>query len=385
MVAAINLAQKGKKVCLIERQSRGGKKILASGNGHCNIGNLNISAKNYRGRNKELIRSVVNSCLPSDIGEFFNDLGLEIIAKSDGKMYPKSYQASSVLALLEARVEALGIEVIYGVDNLEVKRGFNIKADSKVIKAKSLIIATGNLAAPQLGATNFGLEIAKSFGHTIIKPLPALVPLTSKAKICRALNGVKLDVKVKLLEQNRELTSINGDILFRNYGISGLTVLDISLDAVPLINSKKDISISIDFFKELSKKELQGYLKGKIDKKRALPLTLWLSGFLHTKLANFIAKELNIESLKEDRLNTKIIKELSDILKNYPIKIDGFREFKYAEVALGGVDSREIDSKTMQSKKQKGLYFIGELLDITGERGGYNFHFAWCSGLRVAT
>jgi len=379
------LAQKGKRVCLIERQSRGGKKILASGNGHCNISNLNIGAKNYIGRNNELIKSIVNNCSPQKVIEFFNDLGLEIVAKSDGKMYPKSYQATSVLALLEARVEALGIEVIYGVDKLEVKRGFNIKTNSKVIEAKSLIIATGNLAAPQLGATNFGLEIAKSFGHTIIKPLPALVPLTSKAKICRALNGVKLDVKVKLLEQNRELTSINGDILFRNYGVSGLSILDISLDAVPLLDARKDISISVDFFKELSKKELQEYLKSKVDKKRALPLPLWLSGFLHTKLANFIAKELKIESLNEDRLNTKIIKELSNILKNYIIKIDGFREFKYAEVALGGVDSREIDSKTMQSKKQKGLYFIGEVLDITGERGGYNFHFAWCSGLRVAT
>ena len=151
MTASINLAMQGKKICLIERQSRGGKKILASGNGHCNIGNLNINAKNYRGRNKELIRAIINNCSPQRIIEFFGDLGLDIVAKSDGKMYPKSMQASSVLALLEARVEALNIDRFFGVEGLQIKRGFSLSWGKNSIKAKNVIIATGSKAAPQLG------------------------------------------------------------------------------------------------------------------------------------------------------------------------------------------------------------------------------------------
>ena len=382
MVAAINLAQKGKRVCLIEQQSRGGKKILASGNGHCNISNLNISAKNYISKNNELVKELVNKCSPQDIINFFTTLGLDIVAKSDGKMYPKSNQAASVLALLEARVKALKIDTFYEITNLEVQKGFKILANSRVLNAKNLLIASGSMAAPQLGGTNFGLEIAKSFGHTIIKPLPALVPLTSKDSICKALNGVKLDVKVKLIIQNQERTSVHGDILFRDYGVSGLSILDLSLEAVKDIDLKKDIKIAIDFFKELSKKELLVYLKSKIDKNRALSIELWFSGFLHTKLAKFITKKLNLEHLKEDRLNSKLLKEIVEILKNYTLEINGYREFKYAEVSIGGVNSQEI-GLNFESKKQKGLYFCGEVLDITGQRGGYNFHFAWCSGLKI--
>jgi predicted Rossmann fold flavoprotein len=298
-------------------------------------------------------------------------------------MYPKSNQASSVLALLEARVKKLKIDTFYNAKDLKIKKGFSITFNSNSIKSKNLIIATGSEAAPQLGSTNFGLEVAKSFGHSIIKPLPALVPLTSKDSICKVLNGLKLDVNARLFINNQEKTSINGDILFRDYGVSGLAILDISLEAIRHIDNKQDVKISIDFFKELNKKELLDYLKSKINKQRALSVNLWLSGFLHTKLANFLAKELNLEHLSEDRLNTKLLKELTNKLKNYTISIDGIREFKYAEVALGGVNSQEINPKTFESKKQKGLFFIGEVLDVVGNRGGYNFYFAWCSGMKV--
>jgi len=382
-VAAISLAQSGKRVCLIEYQSRGGKKILASGNGHCNIANVNVSSKHYKANNTELLRNLLNSCSPQKIVEFFDDLGLEIVAKADGKMYPKSNQASSVLALLEARVKKLKIDTFYNAKDLKIKKGFSITFNSNSIKSKNLIIATGSEAAPQLGSTNFGLEVAKSFGHSIIKPLPALVPLTSKDSICKVLNGLKLDVNARLFINNQEKTSINGDILFRDYGVSGLAILDISLEAIRHIDNKQDVKISIDFFKELNKKELLDYLKSKINKQRALSVNLWLGGFLHTKLANFLAKELNLEHLSEDRLNTKLLKELTNKLKNYTISIDGIREFKYAEVALGGVNSQEINPKTFESKKQKGLFFIGEVLDVVGNRGGYNFYFAWCSGMKV--
>lgn len=383
LVAAINLASKGFSVILIEHQNRGGKKILASGNGHCNIGNLNVSAKEYKIRNKELIKELLSNCDSQKIIEFFNTLGLEIIAKADGKLFPKSMQASSVLELLEAKVKSLNIDTIYNAKELKVKKGFSLSFNGKSIKSKKVVVATGSIAAPQLGGSNFGAELAKEFGHNVIKPIPALVPLVSKNPICKALNGVKLEVSAKLIVQNKEITSKKEDILFRDYGISGLVTLDLSLDATNHIANKKSVYISVDFLSEFSKKDATCYLKKRINKSRNLPINLWLSGFLHTKLAQFITKELNLQELSEARVNSKIIKELVEILKNYNIKIDNQREFKYAEVALGGVDSTELNPKTLESKKQKGLYFIGEVLDTAAQRGGYNFHFAWCSALRL--
>jgi len=382
MVASINLAQNGKKVALIERQNRGGKKILASGNGHCNIGNLNVNSSDYFAQNKELIKTVLANFSVDDVVDFFNKLGLEIVAKDDGKLFPKSMQASSVLNLLEAKVKSLNIDTFYNVQDLKVQKGFKLSFNKNSINAKKLIVATGSLAAPQLGATNFGLEIAKSFGHNIIKPLPALVPLVSRDKICKVLNGVKLHCNLKLLINNQEKTSLRGDILFRDYGISGLGVLDLSLYCVDVIDRGQSVEIVVDFLSEYNKKSALEFFKSRVDRDRNLDIELWLSGFLHTKLSAFIVDVLNLKDKSEKHLNSRLIKELVEFLKNYTIKIYDFREYKYAEVALGGVDSKELYSN-FESKKQKNLFFIGEVLDITGKRGGYNFNFAWCSAFTL--
>jgi len=381
LVCAINLAKNGKKVALVEAQKRGGKKILASGNGHCNIANSKVSKKNFYGKNIKLIEEIAK-VKPAQIVKFFNSIGLEIVEKDDCKMYPKSMQSSIVLELLETHIKALKIDTFYEAKNIEVKKGFELKFNNKKIKAKNLIIATGSKAAPQLGGNSSGLEIAKSFGHTIINPLPALVPLVSNNPICKTLAGVKLKAKVRLFANNKELTSQVGDFLFTKYGVSGLSILDLSLKA-NLALKDNNCHILVDFFSDLSKIELQEYLKSRIDKNRDLTLALWLGAIINSKLATYILKELNLNNKTEATLNSKSLKAITEALKGYKINIDDTRDFKYAEVAYGGVDSREINSQTLQSKKVKGLYFIGEVIDIVGDRGGYNFHFAWSCALKV--
>ena len=382
MVCAINLARNGKKVAILEAQKRGGKKILASGNGHCNIENSNISTKNYYARNSKLIEEIVK-VKPKEVIDFFNSLGLEIITKDDGKMYPKCMQSSIVLELLEAEIKRLNIALFTEVKNLNIKKGFELKFNNTTLKSKNLIIATGSPAAPQLGGNYSGLEIAKKFGHNIINPIAALVPLTSANPICKNLAGVKVKAKVKLFSQDKEISSTIGDFLFAKYGVSGLAILDLSLKA-NLALKKSNPYIVVDFFYDYSKEELLKYLKSRINKKRNLKLYLWLGAIINSKLASYILKELNLYEKSEANLNIKVLKELINAFKNYKIKIDGSREFKYAEVAYGGVDSKEIDSKTMQSKKCKGVFFIGEVLDIVGDRGGYNFHFAFSSAILCA-
>jgi len=383
MVCAIKLARQGVKVAIIERLNRGGKKILASGNGHCNIANTNVGVKNFYIKNQELIKTVL-SYKVEDIAEFFNALGLEITTKEDGKIYPKSMQARSVLELLEAEIKRLKIECFYEIKDLKIKKNFNIKFANKTLKTKNLIVATGSLASPQLGGNSSGLEIAKRFGHTILEPIPSLVPLISSSKICKTLAGVKVKAKVRLFIEQKETESKIGDFLFAKYGVSGLSILDLSLKTTMALKSRKNCHILVDFFSQFNKQELVEYFKSKIDKKRNLPLPLWFSGFINSKLSKELLKELNLENLSEAKLNSKIVKELSEYFKNYKINIEDAREFRYAEVAYGGVNSIEVDSKTLESKKQKGLYFIGEVLDVVGDRGGYNFYFAWCSAFLVA-
>jgi len=378
MVSAILLARIGKSVVLIEAQNRGGKKILASGNGHCNIANANVSSKNFYAKNSELIRNIL-AIKPQDIVDFFASLGLQIITKEDGKMYPASMQASTVLELLEAELKRLKINVFYGVKDLKTTKGFKLEFKENIIKADKLIIATGSQAAPQLGGSSSGLEIAKNFGHTIIDSTPSLVPLVSSSKICKKLAGVKVKARVRLFAEGKEIASEIGDFLFTKYGVSGLTILDLSLKASLAQKDKKELHILVDFFSQQNRQKLANYLKSLIDKKRNLSLPLWLSGVINSKLAREILSELNLEQKSEADLNSKTIKSIVEAFKNYKIKIEDTRDFKYAEVAYGGVNSNEIDSQTLESKKQKGLYFAGEVLDIVAQRGGYNFYFAWSS------
>ncbi len=382
MVSAILLAREGVKVALLESQKRGGKKILASGNGHCNIANEKVSAKNYYGANAGLLKAVLNNCSLEKTERFFNSLGLEFVKKSDGKIFPKSMQASSVLNLLEAEVKRLKIPLYSEVKNLKIDKNFNVCFEGGELKAKNIILATGSPAAPQLGGSFSGLEIAKSFGHNIIKPIPALVPLISSTEICKRLAGVKVKAKVRFFADGKEISSKEGDFLFTKYGVSGLSVLDLSLKASLALNSGRKCHIIVDFFYDKNKDEQLFYLKSRLNTKRNLPLSLWLGAIINSKLADYLLKELNLQNAKESDLNSKKLKALIEHFKNYKIEIEATREFKYAEIAYGGVNSKEIDLN-MQSKKKKGLYFVGEITDFAGDRGGYNFYFAWASAFKL--
>jgi len=383
MVASILLARAGKRVFLFERQNRGGKKILASGNGRCNIANIKISKSDFHINRSELIDSLLKNYSFNDIEEFFNSLGLGLKVTEDGRVFPCSLQASSVLNLLEAEIKRLKIKIIYNANDLYIDKKFNIYTNNKQYKASRIIVATGSVASEQLGGNSSGLEIAKSFGHNIIKPLPALVPLNSSDVICKVAQGVKLEAKVTLFVNSQEKTTKFGDLLFTKYGVSGLSILDISIEIAKAFRNNKEVSLSVDFFSSISKKELLSLLKKRVNKERNLELKLWLSGVVNSKIATQILKDLNLNSKSEQNLNSSILKKIVEKLKTYRLKIESLREFKYAEVALGGVDTKEIDLN-FQSKKQKGLYFIGEVLDCIGDRGGYNFIFAWFSAMRCS-
>lgn len=384
MVAAIALARTGQSVALIERQNRGGKKILASGNGHCNIANTRLSHKNFYTTNQKLIQELLRAYPLERIESFFQSIGLEFTAKDDGRLFPQSMSAASVLNLLEAAMENVGVSRFYGVEDLQVTKNFTLLFANERLSVENIVLATGSEAAPQLGGNCSGLALAKSFGHTIKKSLPALVPLTSELSVCKTLGGLRVPVNITLFAEGKEVTAKSGDLLFTKYGVSGLAILDISIEAVKALSAQKRCELSIDFFKEYSKKELLEYLKKRVDKKRNLALSLWLGAMVHPKLANELLRLLQLENKKESTLKASELKALVQKLKAFTLPISSYRPLQYAEVAMGGVAANEIDSKTLQSLKRPGLYFCGEVLDVIGDRGGYNFYFAWSSALRVA-
>ncbi len=384
MLAAILLAKKGKKVVLIERQERGGKKILASGNGHCNITNAKISVQDFYGSGKIIIQNLLPRCAAKKIEKVFNELGLPLVKKEENKLFPASIQAAIVLELLEEALKRYKVEVIYNAKEYELFHDFRVKLPQKTIKAKKLIIATGSSAAPQLGGNESTLMLAKKFGHAIKPFFPALVPMESNATLCKKLNGLKIACGATLIVNKKRRQRVFGDVLFRSYGLSGLAILDLSIEASLAFSKGNSILISLDFFPQFNVTKLSSYLKERIDLQRNLPLPLWLGALLPKKLALEILKKRKLHKAFECDLNHFNLKELASTMKNLLIPIEKMREFKYAEVAIGGVHARELNAKTLESKKKKGLYFIGEAVDIVGKRGGYNFHFAWCSAIKVA-
>ncbi len=387
LVSAIVLARGGKKVLILEKNSKVGKKLLATGNGKCNISNLKPTPNRFYSQNHKFILEVLNGYNYHSIKEFFKSIGLELIVGKDGKVFPMSLQALSVVELLEYACIELGVDIICNARVTKIakkKNYFNILYNEKQINSKSVIVATGNISAPQLGGVDDGLEFAKSFGHKIIKPYPALVQLTSNIKNLKKIAGVKIESEVSLKLQDRTVRK-KGDVLFTTYGISGLAILDISKSVIEELKYKKSVTLTIDLMPKLTKEQLLSLIKKSIRKKGIKPIDIWLKGFINKKLIGVILDNLKFKDLIEKDITTKDLEKIIKEIKSFKFIVNGDRGYKGAEVASGGVDTKEINPKTMESKKIKGLYFTGEVLDIDGDRGGFNLHFAWVCGMRVCS
>jgi len=252
---------------------------------------------------------------------------------------------------------------------------FTIKSQSDIFKTSKVIVALGSSAYPQLGATSMGVDIALSFGHNIITPLPSLVQLTTTKPI-KILSGYRQKANVKLLSNGSIIQEAIGDVLFTNYGVSGLAILDISYSASLGLANYEYIELSINLLKDLTQKDF------KVDKSSNKAIKLWLSSYINQKLAQVILSQISILEKRERDITTKDIKKIIYTLKNFKVEISGTRGERGAEVMSGGVDTKELNYD-MSSKLIKNLYFIGEVVDVVGDRGGYNLHWAWSSALRV--
>lgn len=386
LVAAIAAARKGKSVLIIEKNTKAGKKILATGNGKCNFTNLHQTPECYRSEDSKFAMKVLSNFDLNKTLNFFENLGI-FPKERNGYVYPFSEQASSVVSVLLMECERLKVEIAY---NEKVKSVIQpdftvvtVRPDNTeaVYYGKKLIIATGGCASPNLGSDGSGYQLAKSFGHSIVKPLPALVSLKSPDKFCKTVSGVRTQAKVTAYASSKPLSQEEGEIIFTDYGISGIPVMQLSRFVSKALDKKEEVFLILDFFKEYTNDELKKLLTVRCSQNPNKTLEEMLIGLFNNKLNYILIKEAKLDPvLKCKRLSKADINKLAGQIKNFKIRISDTNSFDFAQVTAGGVSTSEINPDTLESKKKKNLYFAGEIVDVDGTCGGYNLQWAWSSG-----
>jgi predicted Rossmann fold flavoprotein len=365
-----------------------GKKILASGNGRCNISNNQITSKNYLGENPDFTSFALKEFDFKAFEKFCKSIGLLLDIKPSGKVYPLSNEAKSVTNLLELALKELGVNIylesmITDIEKVEDK--FNIKTQDNEYKAYDKVLVSNGLgAAPQLKANESGLGFASKFGHSFNPTYPSLVGLKTDNTYNGKLQGVKKECNVSLYVNGNLEQEIYGDVLFTSYGVSGFAILDISQLAVLNLSSYQDVKIAINFFPKINRNDLSDQIQAlfkTIPSQKAVDI---ITGMVSNKIAPVLLDicKINIDTKAAD-VNAKQIKALAYQLNQWKLKITDTQGFGHAEASGGGVRTAEVDNKTYESKLCKGLFFAGEVLDIVGNRGGFNLQFAWASGYLV--
>ncbi len=385
LTAAIFAARKGAKVTILEHTDKAGKKILSTGNGKCNITNRYQDAACYRGTHSDFAMEVLKQFGVQDTLDFMESLGI-LCKEKNGYIYPRSEQAATVREALLMECKHLGVVIQYSVDITKIERNsdvfvLSVGEDKKTYQCNKLILATGSKAAPNTGSDGSGYELAKSLGLKVIKPLPALVQLKCQEGIYKDAAGVRCSARIAIHANGEILAKEEGELQITNYGISGIPVMQLSRFAVKALDARKQVTAIIDFFPEMEREQLEKQLTKAMVHFPERSMEDILAGFMNRKLAVALLKEMGI---KKNRLagqcDESYVEGMTKYLKFYEAQVTGSNSFTEAQVCQGGVDTAEIDSNTMESKKVPGLYLAGEILDIDGTCGGYNLQFAWATG-----
>lgn len=383
LMAAIAAANEGALVTVLEGMEKPGKKILATGNGRCNLTNLEQERSDrYRGASMDFITSVMENLPVTKTLDFFENIGL-LLQNKGGYIYPYVNQASAVQEVLLTEARRLGVKIkcCEKVMRLEAGKGmpaWKVHTASWVYEGDAVILAAGSKAAPQTGSDGSGYDLAKQMGHRILPPMEALVPLKLREKWVRKASGVRMPVHAMLsIEDKKNYTEV-GELQWTDYGISGIVIFQLSRYAVCALAEKKSVYMTLDLLPDFSEEVLMEHLK----KKQQFGATdELLTGILPKKMIPVICELSGLKtSLKAAALTERQLQELLHQIKHMSVSVIGHKSFDAAQVCSGGVDTEQVDPSTLESKLKKGLYFAGELLDVDGICGGYNLQWAWSSG-----
>lgn len=371
--AAISSARSSGSVIICEKLPQHGKKVLASGNGRCNLLNENLDDNRYNPASRDLVKSIFQRFGKREIVDFFTGLGLETYSQ-DGRVFPRTNHAASVLKVLDMELRRLNVPVKFNFNCSGISFGKdNIFVSSEAgeqIECRKLIVTGGGRTYPAFGSDGSTHELARRLGHTIIVPVPSAVPLVVKDSLCHSLQGQRIQAGARSLIDGQLGDEETGELLFTKYGLSGTCILDIS-DTISVAmgrHHKKDVFVSIDMVpfmdrdrlkNELVRRQRLGWQPGEM-----------LAGLLPNKLASALQ-----ELFERGNIDSVVAS-----LKARHFKIAGTRGWNEAEFTDGGIDVKEINPITLESEIRNGIYFAGEVLDVSGRRGGYNLAWAWASG-----
>ncbi|PPK80132.1 hypothetical protein BXY41_10760 [Lacrimispora xylanisolvens] len=385
LAAGISAAREGASVTIMEHTARPGKKLLSTGNGKCNITNLQLPKDAYRGNQPDFVFPALHTVTVSQTMDFFRELGI-VLTERNGYVYPNSGQASTVLEAMLFELEHLGVRIMTECPVKEIKKDLTVITDHGKHRGDRIILAAGSMAAPKTGSDGSGYSLASKLGHHIIEPLPALVQLRCKEKWYKQAAGVRTDALVTLKIDGKAAASDRGELQITDYGISGIPVFQISRYAARALNEGRKAEAQLDFLPELSPTDLEKLLLTRHRQFGYRPAEEFLHGVLNSKLAKILLKEAGIgrESWVKE-ITEKEIKNLVHCIKELKTIIVSTNTFDQAQVCSGGVDTREVDPVTMESKLIRGLYFSGEILDVDGICGGYNLQWAWSSGITAGS
>lgn len=380
MAAAASAARQGARVLVLERMDRVGKKLLATGNGRCNL--MNVGAWRYPG-GAGFAHSVLSRCGAREQERFWQELGLRLKAEEGGRVYPVSGQASTVLDTLRLAMDHLGVEVVTGVsvDGLSATRhGFSVTAGEQAWSGRRVVVAGGGCAQPKLGSDGSTWRIMTALGYRLVQPRPALVQMITDVAPIRGLSGIRAQCTLRVEGQGRTLHEETGEALFTDYGVSGVCAMQCARYAAAGGTLHLDLLAGMGLRDE---QEAREELLRRKDAWREQPLECLLTGLCVPRLASALCQKAGIR-WKDRRIGSLTKEEalsLAKTMKDFSLSIKGVKGFEAAQVTAGGLAVDSFDPTTLESRLHPGLYAAGEILDVDGDCGGFNLMFAFGSGI----
>lgn len=390
LAAACDLVRGGASVILLEKQPRVGHKLLATGNGRCNMTNLNASASCFHG-DREAAQSALSAFPPDRIRAFFEGLGVPSVADEAGRVYPMSNQAASVLDALRLYAAENGCEIVTDCAAeaiLPGKMHFTVRAGgNRSFQARNVLVCTGGLAAPKLGACGDGYKMLESLGHSIVPRFPAIAALKTPPEIVRGLKGQRAGCTVSLLSCGKVLRQEDGEVIFADDGVSGIAVMQLARKVGELLRKKKPCELRLSFLTQCSPERALSILTQRARHDLpARPMEDFLNGIVSRRLGQVLVRASGIAPMSRpaSTLSEDELRALAAILTGWTLPVIGVQGFEQAQVTAGGVSLKDFDPATLQSRKVPRLYAAGEVLDVDGDCGGFNLQWAWSSALIVS-
>ena len=386
LTAAAALGESGLRVTVVERLDRVGKKLLSTGNGRCNISNEDMRPALY-GDSAAFVAQVYAKTTPEDVRGFLSRLGL-MTAAEDGRIYPRSMQAAAVLDVLRMACERENVHLITGQRAVSIARsrrgGWSVQLESgEGLFAPALLCAMGGSAAPAMGTDGDGVRLMTALGHSATPCVPALVQLRSDHPALRALKGIRVQAALTLGIDGAPAAQETGELLFCDYGLSGVCVFQLSRLASRALAQGRRVEVSVNMLPEID--DLSAWLRARIEARPALPASSLLTGVFHRLLAQALLREAGIvPTTPVAEIGDREAGALCRAIGALTFSISGTQGFAQAQVTSGGIRLDEIDPQTMGSRLFDGLYLAGEIVDVDGPCGGYNLHFAFASALTAA-